>query len=161
MAIRNIRGEDDDILRKTSKEVPALEEKEKQLIDDMVETMHKFNGLGLAAPQVGVLKRIIVIDLYDGNGVIVLINPVIKKEKGSQIVEEGCLSFPNKFAKVERPQQIWVEGKNVNWEDVKIKGSDLLAQALAHEIDHLNGVLFVDKMIPGTMEIIQEDTGKE
>lgn len=81
MAIRNIRGEDDDILRKISKEVPALEEKEKQLIDDMVETMHKFNGLGLAAPQVGVLKRIIVIDLYDGNGVIVLINPVIKKEK--------------------------------------------------------------------------------
>lgn len=161
MAIRNIREENDEILRKKSKEVLEMDEKIRTLIDDMVETMHKYNGLGLAAPQVGVLKRIVVIDLYDGKGVIVLINPVVKKQKGTQIVEEGCLSFPNKFAKVERPEQIWVEAKNINWENIKLKGTGLLAQALAHEIDHLNGELFIDKIIPGTLEIIKEDINNE
>lgn len=161
MAIRKIRGEDDEILRKKSREVEEIDEKLKQLIDDMVETMHKFDGLGLAAPQVGVLKRVIVIDLYDDKGVIVLINPEIKKQKGSQIVEEGCLSFPNKFAKVERPEQITVEGLNANGEKIKVTGKGLLAQALAHEIDHLNGELFVDKMIPGTLEIITPDTNND
>lgn len=161
MAIRKIRGEEDEILRKKSREVEEIDEKLKQLIDDMVETMHKFDGLGLAAPQVGVLKRVIVIDLYDDKGVIVLINPEIKKQKGSQIVEEGCLSFPNKFAKVERPEQITVEGLNANGEKIKVTGKGLLAQALAHEIDHLNGELFVDKMIPGTLEIITPDTNND
>lgn len=161
MAIRQIRGEDDEILRKKSREVEEIDEKLKQLIDDMVETMHKFDGLGLAAPQVGVLKRVIVIDLYDDKGVIVLINPEIKKQKGSQIVEEGCLSFPNKFAKVERPEQVTVEGLNANGEKIKVTGKGLLAQALAHEIDHLNGELFVDKMLPGTLEIITPDTNNE
>lgn len=161
MAIRQIRGEDDEILRKKSREVEEIDEKLKQLIDDMVETMHKFDGLGLAAPQVGVLKRVIVIDLYDDKGVIVLINPEIKKQKGSQIVEEGCLSFPNKFAKVERPEHVTVEGLNANGEKIKVTGKGLLAQALAHEIDHLNGELFVDKMLPGTLEIITPDTNNE
>ncbi len=154
MAIRNIREEGDLILRKHSREVEKIDDKIKELVDDMVETMHKYNGLGLAAPQVGVLKRIIVIDLYDNNGVIVLINPEIKKQKGSQTVEEGCLSFPNKFAKVERPEQVVVEGLNIKGEKVKVKGTGLLAQALAHEVDHLNGELFVDKMIPGTLEVV-------
>ena len=154
MAIRNIREEGDLILRKHSREVEKIDDKIKELVDDMVETMHKYNGLGLAAPQVGVLKRIIVIDLYDNNGVIVLINPEIKKQKGSQTVEEGCLSFPNKFAKVERPEQVVVEGLTIKGEKVKVKGTGLLAQALAHEVDHLNGELFVDKMIPGTLEVV-------
>lgn len=157
MAIRTIRQEDDEILRKRAREVEEIDEKIKTLIDDMVETMHKYDGLGLAAPQVGVLKRIVVIDLYDDKGVIVLINPVIKKQKGTQIVEEGCLSFPNKFAKVERPEQITIEALNINGEKIKLTGKGLLAQAIAHEIDHLNGEVFIDKILPGTLEVIQPE----
>lgn len=157
MAIRTIREENDEILRKVSKEVETIDEKIKTLVDDMVETMHKYNGLGLAAPQVGVLKRIVVIDLYDDKGVIVLINPVITKTKGTQIVEEGCLSFPNKFAKVERPEQVTVEALNINGEKIKLTGKGLLAQAIAHEVDHLNGELFMDKIIPGTLEIVNPE----
>lgn len=157
MAIRTVREENDEILRKKSKEVEKIDERIKTLVDDMVETMHKYNGLGLAAPQVGVLKKVVVIDLYDDKGVIVLINPIIIKEKGSQIVEEGCLSFPNKFAKVERPEQVTVEALNINGEKIKLTGKGLLAQALAHEIDHLNGELFIDKIIPGTLEIVTQE----
>lgn len=161
MAIRTIRQEEDEILRKKAREVDCIDEKIKTLIDDMVETMHKYDGLGLAAPQVGVLKRIVVIDLYDDKGVIVLINPVIKKQKGVQVVEEGCLSFPNKFAKVERPEQITIEALNINGEKIKLTGKGLLAQAIAHEIDHLNGEVFIDKILPGTLEIVkQEEQGK-
>ena len=161
MAIRIIRQEEDEILRKKAREVDCIDEKIKTLIDDMVETMHKYDGLGLAAPQVGVLKRIVVIDLYDDKGVIVLINPVIKKQKGVQVVEEGCLSFPNKFAKVERPEQITIEALNINGEKIKLTGKGLLAQAIAHEIDHLNGEVFIDKILPGTLEIVkQEEQGK-
>lgn len=157
MAIRTIRGEEDEILRKKSRTVEVIDDKIRELVDDMVETMHKFDGLGLAAVQVGVLKRIVVIDLYDEKGVIVLINPEIKKEKGLQIVEEGCLSFPNKFAKVERPEQITVEALNIKGEKIKLTGKGLLAQAIAHEIDHLNGEVFIDKIIPGTLEIVEPE----
>lgn len=157
MAIRTIRGEEDEILRKKSRTVEVIDDKIRELVDDMVETMHKFDGLGLAAVQVGVLKRIVVIDLYDEKGVIVLINPEIKKEKGMQIVEEGCLSFPNKFAKVERPEQVTVEALNIKGEKIKLTGKGLLAQAIAHEIDHLNGEVFIDKIIPGTLEIVEPE----
>ena len=157
MAIRTIRGEEDEILRKKSRTVEVIDDKIRELVDDMVETMHKFDGLGLAAVQVGVLKRIVVIDLYDEKGVIVLINPEIKKEKGLQIVEEGCLSFPNKFAKVERPEQVTVEALNIKGEKRKLTGKGLLAQAIAHEIDHLNGEVFIDKIIPGTLEIVEPE----
>lgn len=161
MAIRTIREEDDEILRKKSRKVELIDERVKVLVDDMVETMHKYNGLGLAAPQVGILKRIVVIDIYDGKGVIVLINPEIIKSKGKQIVEEGCLSFPNKFAQVERPEQLTVEAINIDGEKFKITGKGLLAQAMAHEIDHLNGELFVDKIIPGTLEILTPEDVEE
>ena len=154
MAIRNIREEGDEILRKKSKEVEVIDEKIKTLIEDMVETMHKYNGVGLAAVQVGILKRIIVIDLYDEKPIIKLINPVIIKQKGEQEVEEGCLSFPNKYAKMIRPKEITVEGINEHGQKIKIVATDLLAQALAHEIDHLEGKVFVDSMIPGTLEIV-------
>ena len=117
--------------------------------------MHKYNGVGLAAVQVGILKRIIVIDTYEEDTPIVkLINPKILKQKGSREVEEGCLSFPNKFAKVIRPTEVVVEGLNENGEKVKIKAVELLAQALCHEIDHLNGITFVDIMEPGTLEYV-------
>lgn len=154
MAIRNIREEGDEILRKQSREVEKVDDKIRELLDDMVETMHKYNGVGLAAVQVGILKRVIVIDLYDDKGPIKLINPVIIKEKGEQEVEEGCLSFPNKYAKMIRPKEVIVEALDENGKKIKIQGKDLLAQALAHEIDHLNGIVFIDKMIPGTLEYV-------
>ena len=156
MAIRNIRQEGDEILKKKSREVEVIDDKVRELIEDMVETMHKYNGVGLAAVQVGILKRIIVIDVGEENIPIVkLINPVIVKTKGSRECEEGCLSFPNKFAKVIRPVEVVVEGLNENGEKVRIKATELLAQALCHEIDHLNGITFVDIMEPDTLQYVE------
>ena len=148
MAIRTMRLEKDEILRKKSREVEIIDDKIQELIDDMIETMHKFNGVGLAAVQVGVLKRVVVIDLYDDNGVLVLINPEIKKQKGEQEVEEGCLSFPNKFAKVIRPAEVTIKALNEKGEKIKLVGKGLIAQIICHELDHLNGELFIDKIIP-------------
>lgn len=160
MAIRQLRYEGDEILKKKSREIPQediLSEKIQVLIDDMIETMHKYNGVGLAAVQVGVLKRLIVIDLYDDNGPIVLINPVIIKTKGEQEVEEGCLSFPNQFAKVIRPAEVVAEYTDREGKRMRVKAKELLAQAIAHEVDHLNGELFVDKIIPGTLEYVKPE----
>ena len=160
MAIRNLRYQGDEILKKKSKEVPEediLGEKIQILIDDMIETMHKYNGVGLAAVQVGVLKRVIVIDVYDDNGPIVLINPVITKTKGEKEVEEGCLSFPNEFAKVIRPAELTAEYIDREGKRMKVKAKELLAQAIAHEVDHLNGELFIEKIIPGTLEYIEPE----
>ena len=155
MAIRNIREEGDEILKKKSREIEEIDDRILELLDDMVETLHKYNGVGLAAVQVGVLKRAIVIDLYDDKGPIKLINPVIIKEEGEQEVEEGCLSFPNKYAKLIRPAKVTVEALNEKGKKVKINAKELLAQALSHEIDHLNGIVFVEKMIPGTLEYVE------
>lgn len=157
MAIREIRLSGDEILRKTSREVEEVTDKIRELLDDMVETMHKYNGVGIAAPQVGILKRVIVIDLYDGEEPLQLVNPKIIKAKGKQEVEEGCLSFPNEYAKMVRPKEVTVEALDRDGKKVIITGKDLLAQALAHEIDHLNGILFVDNMIPGTLEYIDSE----
>ena len=160
MAIREIRENGDEILRKKSKEVSEVNDKIRELLDDMLETMHKYNGVGLAAPQVGLLKRVIVIDLYDGNKPLKLVNPVIIKTKGKQEVEEGCLSFPNQYEKMIRPEEDVVEALNENRKKVKIKAKGLLAQALCHEIDHLEGILFVDNMIPGTLEYVEPNQDK-
>lgn len=156
MATRIVRENGDDVLRKKSKTVEVVDEKIKELVEDMIETMHKYNGVGLAAPQVGVLKRVVVIDLYDDKGPIVLINPEIVKEKGEQEVDEGCLSFPNQFAKIVRPAEVTVKALDINGKERTIKGKELLAQAFSHEIDHLEGILFVDKIIPGTLETVKE-----
>ena len=160
MAIRNLRYQGDEILKKKSREVSneeISEEKIQTLIDDMIETMHKYNGVGLAAVQVGILKRIVVIDLYDDHGPIILINPIITKTKGEQEVDEGCLSFPNEFAKVIRPAEVVAEYTDRNGKRMKIKAKDLLAQAIAHELDHLEGELFIEKIIPGTLEYIEPE----
>lgn len=155
MAIRNIRLEGDEILKKISKPVDEINEKILTLIEDMFETMYAQNGVGLAAVQVGVLKRVIVIDLGEEDGErYVLINPKIIKTKDSQEVEEGCLSFPNKFAKVIRPKEVVVEALNEKGEKITIKGKDMLAQAIMHEVDHLEGEVFIDKIIEGTLEVI-------
>ena len=157
MAIRNIRTEDDEILKKKSKDVEVIDDKIRELIKDMVDTMHKFDGVGLAAVQVGILKRIIVIDLYDEKPIIKLINPVITKTKGKQEVEEGCLSFPNKYVKVIRPEEVTVEGLDENGKKIKITGTGLLAQAISHEVNHLDGIVLTDVMLPGTMGAVQPE----
>lgn len=155
MAIRNIRLEKDEILKKKSREIEVIDEKIQTLIDDMIETMYKYNGVGLAAVQVGILKRVVVIDIEDGEGVRVLINPKITKTKGEQEVDEGCLSFPNQYAKVIRPKEVTVEALDRSGKKIVIKAKDLLAQAICHELDHLEGITFVDQMIPGTLEKVE------
>lgn len=157
MATRNLRYEGDEILKKKSKEIETIDEKLQILIDDMIDTMHKYNGVGLAAVQVGVLKRVVVIDLYDDKGPIVLINPVIIKTKGEQEVDEGCLSFPNQFAKVIRPAEVTAEYTDRNGKRMKVKAKELLAQAICHELDHLEGEVFIDKIVPGTLEYIEPE----
>lgn len=157
MAIRNLRLEGDEILKKKSREVETIDDKLQILIDDMIETMHHLNGVGLAAQQVGVLKRVVVIDLYDDNGPIVFINPVIKKEKGEQECDEGCLSFPNQFAKIIRPKEVEVEALDREGKKFKLKAKGLLAQAISHEVDHLNGIVFVTKIIPGTLQYVEPE----
>ena len=155
MAIRIIREEGDEILKKRSREVEKIDEKILELIQDMIETMHKLDGVGLAAVQVGVLKRVVVIDLYEeGVPPYIFINPEIVKEKGEQTVDEGCLSLPNKFAKIVRPKEVTLRALNEKGEKIEIKAKDLLAQAICHEVDHLNGEVFVDKIIPGTLETV-------
>lgn len=157
MAIRNLRYEGDEILNKKSREIEIIDEKLQTLIDDMIDTMHKYNGVGLAAVQVGILKRVFVVDLYDDKGPIVFINPVILKTKGEREVEEGCLSFPNQFAKVVRPDEVTAEYTDRNGKRIKVKAKDLLAQAICHEYDHLEGEVFVDKIVPGTMEYVEPE----
>lgn len=154
MAIRMLRFENDEILRKKSRDVEKIDEKIQTLIDDMIETMRKYNGVGLSAVQIGVLKKVVVIDIDDGTGVKVLINPKIIKTKGEHEVEEGCLSFPNQYAKLMRPKEVIAEALDRNGKKIIIKAKDLLAQAIAHELDHLDGVVFKDKMLPDTLEYV-------
>ena len=157
MALRTIREDGDELLRKKSREVEVDDiagEKIQSLIDDMLETMHHYNGVGLAAVQVGVLKRVIVIDVEDEKEPYVLINPQILKTKGEKECDEGCLSFPNQFGKVVRPTEVTVEFFGRKGKKEKLKAKDLLAQAICHECDHLDGILFVDKVLPGTLEYV-------
>ena len=157
MAVRIVREEGDEILRKKSKEVDEVNDKIRELLDDMVDTMHKYNGVGLSAVQVGILKRLVVIDLYDDKGPIKLVNPVIIKTKGEQEVEEGCLSFPNQYAKMIRPTEVVAEALDENGKKIKIKAKGLLAQAICHELEHLDGILFIDNMIPNTLQYVEPD----
>lgn len=161
MAIRNLRYDGDEILSKRSREIDVIDEKIIELARDMFDTMHKFDGVGLAGPQIGILKRIIVIDLYEEGTQYALINPVIISQKGEQLVDEGCLSFPNKFGKVKRAKEVVVEALDLDGKKVKIKAKDLLAQALQHEIDHLNGEVFVQKCEPGTLEMVTPEQKQE
>lgn len=150
MALRNIVNyKTDDILRKKAKSVEKIDDKLLTLLDDMAETMYEANGVGLAGPQVGVLKRIVVVDV--GTGLFKLINPVIEKAEGGEEDTEGCLSFPQIYGKVKRPQKVIVKALNEKGENITLEATDLLARAFCHEIDHLDGVLFIDKVIKGTL----------
>lgn len=145
MAIRNIRKYDDEILRKKAKRVDKFDDRLKQLLDDMAETMYQANGVGLAAPQVGILKRVVVIDI--GDGLVELINPVIVEQEGEQVDVEGCLSIPDVLGEVKRPRKVKVEAQDRSGNKVELMGEDLMARAICHELDHLEGVLFIDKVI--------------
>ncbi len=145
MALRNLRYEGDEILRKKSKEVSVVDDKIKTLLDDMVDTMYENDGIGLAAPQVGILKRAIVIDVEDGN-VYKMINPKITKMSGEQVGQEGCLSVPETKGIVRRPMNVTVEYIDENGNQVALDAEDILARCICHEIDHLDGILFTDKV---------------
>ncbi|KXG75557.1 Peptide deformylase [Fervidicola ferrireducens] len=152
MAIRKIRQLGDEVLRKKSKKVTVFDEKLKELIEDMAETMKWANGVGLAAPQVGILKRVVVIDV--GEGLIELVNPEIIAEEGEVVGVEGCLSIPGITGEVARPKKVKVRAQNSKGEFIELEGEDLLARALCHEIDHLDGILFIDR----AQRIIEEDS---
>jgi peptide deformylase len=147
MAIRNIRTMGDEILRKKSRKVEKIDDRIITLLQDMQDTMYHADGVGLAAPQVGILKRIAVIDV--GNGPINLINPEIIETSGQYLDEEGCLSIPGELGNVLRPEKVRVKAMNEKGEEYIVEGEGLLARALCHEIDHLDGVLFVDKLVEG------------
>lgn len=145
MAIRQLRYEGDEILRKKSRRVENIDDRIKTLVEDMIETMNKEDGVGLAAPQVGILKRVVVVDI--GKGPIVMINPEIISQEGEKIEDEGCLSVPEKSGKVLRPQKVKVKFTDLEGQEKEMEGQNLLARAFCHEIDHLEGILYVDKII--------------
>lgn len=149
MALRKIRIEGDSVLRKTCREVKELTPKLKELIDDMFETMYEANGVGLAAPQVGVLRQIVVIDAGEEPEPYVLINPVILESSGEQTGEEGCLSLPGKYGNVTRPDYVKVRAYDENMVLYELEGTGLLARAICHECDHLVGILYRDLAIDG------------
>ncbi len=164
MALRTIRLEGDPVLGKKSRKVETMTPRIRQLIEDMLETMYDANGVGLAAPQVGILRQVIVIDI--GEGPIVLINPVMTFQEGEQTGDEGCLSVPGMAGQVTRPNHVIVEGLDGEMKPVRVEGEELLARALCHEMDHLNGVMYTS-LVEGELHEVQyeeegeEDEGKE
>lgn len=151
MATRKIRIDGDSILRKVCKPVTEMTPRVSQLIDDMFETMYAANGVGLAAPQVGIVKRIVVIDVGDENP-LALINPKIIEMDGEQTGDEGCLSLPGKVGTVTRPMHVVCTAFDRDMQEITVTGEGLLARALCHEIDHLDGILYKDKVQDGLYE---------
>ena len=147
MAVSSIRTLPDPILKQKAKKISGVDPSIRRLIDNMVETLHEANGVGLAAPQVGISLRLVVIRLPEENAEdIILINPEIVKKSGEREVDERCLSIPGYSGKVKRAISVTAKARDEHWKEVRIKGDALLAQALEHEIDHLNGILFVDRL---------------
>ena len=152
MGIRKIRLEGDPILRKQSKPVEKMTPRLLQLIEDMFDTMYEANGVGLAGPQVGILKRIVVIDVGDEHP-LVLVNPVITETSGEQTGDAGCLSLPNKVGTVTRPNYVKCQAMNEYMEPITVEGTELLARAICHEIDHLDGILYRDHVLDGIRDV--------
>lgn len=150
MALRNIVKLGDPILNKTSRKVEKFDDKLAALIDDMLETMYSANGVGLAAVQVGILKRVVVIDI--GEGPMELVNPEITMKEGEQQKSEGCLSLPGKYGVTSRPQKVQVKAQDRNGKWQVFTGEDLKARAFCHEIDHLDGILFTSHLVTGKLE---------
>ena len=157
MAIRNIRKMGDEVLRKPSKEIKEMTSRIMLLIDDMFETMYEAYGVGLAAPQVGILKRLgVVIDTYEGQP-LVLINPKIVEKDGEQIGDEGCLSLPGKVAVVKRPNHVVCEALDRDMNPIRVEGEGLLARAICHELDHLDGILYPDVAEEPVRDVEEEE----
>ena len=156
MALREIRLEEDPILRKKSREITEVTDRIKVLLEDMVETMNDANGVGLAAPQVGILRRAIVIDI--GQGPIKMINPEIQETEGEEIDVEGCLSVPGRSGTVSRPVSVNVNYLDIEGKEKTLEAEGLLARVICHEVDHLDGILYIDRMIE---EIEYEDQDEE
>ncbi len=143
MAYRQIRKDGDEVLRKISKPVDTIDKKILALLEDMADTMYRADGVGLAAPQIGILKRMVVIDV--GDGLYEMINPVILEQSGEQDGMEGCLSIPGIMGKVKRPMNVTLRYTDRNGESVTIEASEFFARAICHELDHLDGILYKDK----------------
>lgn len=159
MALREIRVQGDSVLTKVCKEVKEVTPRIRDLIDDMIETMYDANGVGLAAPQVGILKRIVVIDV--GEGPIVMINPRIINTDGEQTGDEGCLSVPGKAGCVTRPNYVMARFFDEEMNECEIEGEELLARAICHELDHLDGHLYVEKVEGGLRDVKHEEEIEE
>lgn len=160
MAIRNIREIGDDVLTRQCKEVKEMTPRIRELVEDMLETMYEANGVGLAAPQVGVLKRIVVIDTT-GEDPHILINPRIVESSGEQTGHEGCLSVPGKYGIVTRPNYVKAVALDVNMKPYELEGTELLARAICHELEHLDGKLYVERAEGGLRDVTDEDDEEE
>ena len=160
MAIRNIREMGEDVLGKVCKEVKEMTPRTRELIEDMLDTMYEANGVGLAAPQVGILKRIVVIDCT-GEDPIIMINPKILETDGEQTGYEGCLSVPGKSGIVTRPNYVKAAALDVDMKPFEIEGTELLARAICHELDHLDGHLYVEKVEGGLRDVKYEEAEEE
>lgn len=160
MAIRNIREIGDEVLTKKCREVTEMTPRIRELIEDMLETMYEANGVGLAAPQVGVLKRIVVIDTT-GEDPHILINPRIVEASGEQTGQEGCLSVPGKSGQVTRPNYVKAVAMDVNMKAFELEGTELLARAICHELDHLDGHLYVEKVEGELQDVKKEEEDEE
>ena len=158
MALRTIRVQGDPVLNKTCREITEITPKIEELIEDMLDTMYEANGVGLAGPQVGVLRRIVVIDV--GEGPIVMINPVILETSGEQTGDEGCLSIPGKAGTVTRPNYVKARAFDENMEEYEIEGTELLARSICHELDHLDGHLYVEK-VEGPLHDVTYETEED
>lgn len=159
MAIRNIREIGEEVLTKRCREVTEVTPRIKELIEDMLDTMYEANGVGLAAPQVGVLKRVVVIDTT-GEDPHILINPRIVESSGEQTGQEGCLSVPGKSGQVTRPNYVKVVALDVKGKPFELEGTELLARAICHELDHLEGHLYVEK-VEGELQNLTQEEGEE
>lgn len=158
MALRTIRIQGDPVLTKKCKEITEMTEKIRILIDDMLETMYEANGVGLAAPQVGILKRLVVMDC--GEGPIVMINPVILETSGEQTGDEGCLSLPGKAGQVTRPNYVKARFLDEDMQECEIEGTELLARCICHELDHLDGHMYTEKVVGGIHDVKCEEDGE-
>lgn len=164
MALREVRINGDPILNTPCKEVTEMSERLQELVDDMIETMHEADGVGIAAPQVGVLRRICIIDVGEECGTpepLVLVNPVITESEGEHTGAEGCLSLPGYVGDVTRPLFVTVKAKNRNMEDIEVSGEGLLARAMCHEIDHLNGHMYTEFVEGSLREVSSDDDDEE
>lgn len=160
MALRNIREIGDEVLTKTCKEVKEMTPRLRELIEDMIDTMYDANGVGLAAPQVGVLKRVVVIDTT-GEDLYVMINPKIIETDGEQTGHEGCLSVPGKSGVVTRPNYVKAVALDIDMKPYEIEGTELLARAICHELEHLDGHLYVEKVEGDLMDVVPDDDEDE